>query len=111
MCALVSIQALVALNIYLGGNAEISRQALTRVHNMLHQALNKDKNNILIQFGKSAELIIELISVLLDRNNKSLNIGNIIKNHIDDETNDYRFTFDIPTEIQTQQEMEEILKN
>ena len=75
MCGLVSIPA---LNIYLGGNAEISRQALTRVHNMSHQALNKDKNNIFIQFDKSAELIIELISVLLDRNNKNLNIGHII---------------------------------
>ena len=78
---------------------------------MSHQAFNKDKNNIFIQFDKSAELIIELISMLLDRNNKSLNIGNIMKNNFNDETNDYWFTFDIPTEIQTQQEMEEILRN
>ena len=58
-----------------------------------------------------AELIIELISVLLDRNNKSLNISNIINNNINDEINDYRFTFDIPTKIEIQQDMEEILKN
>ena len=36
---LVSVQALAALNTYLGGNAEISRQALTEfLHNMSHQA-------------------------------------------------------------------------
>ena len=76
------IQALAALNIYLGGNAEKSRQALTEfLHNMSHQALNKDSDNIFIQFDRTAELIIELISVLLDRNNKSLNIANIINNN------------------------------
>ena len=78
---------------------------------MSHQALNKDNNNIFIQFDRTAELIIELISVLLDRNNKSLNIANIINNNINDEINNYRFTFDIPTEIEIQQDMEEILKN
>ena len=112
MRGLVSIQALAALNIYLGGNAEISRQALTEfLHNMSHQALNKDNDNVFIQFDRTAELIIELISVLLDRNNKSLNIANIINNNINDETNNYRFTFDVRTEIEIQLDMEEILKN
>ena len=77
---------------------------------MSHQALNKDNDNVFIQFDRTAELIIELISVLLDRNNKSLNIANIINNNINDEINNYRFTFDIPTEIEIQQDMEEILK-
>ena len=48
---------------------------------------------------------------MLDRNNKSLNVGNIINNNINDEINNYQFTFDIPTEIEIQQDMEEILKN
>ena len=78
---------------------------------MSHQALNKDSDNIFIQFDRTAELIIELISVLLDRNNKSLNIANIINNNINDETNNYRFTFDVRTEIEIQLDMEEILKN
>ena len=78
---------------------------------MSHEALNKDNNNIFIQFDRTPELIIELISVLLDRNNKSLNIANIINNNINDEINNYRFTFHIPTEIEIQQDMEEILKN
>ena len=77
---------------------------------MSHQALNKDNDNVFIQFDRTAELIIELISVLLDRNNKSLNIANIINNNNNDKISDYRFTFDIPTEIEIQQGMEEILK-
>ena len=69
---------------------------------MSHQALNKDNNNIFVQFDRKAELIIELISVLLYRNNKSLNIANIINNNVNDEIIDYRFIFDIPTEIEIQ---------
>ena len=72
MRGLVLIQALGTLNIYLGGNAEISRQALTEfLHNMSHQALNKDNDNIFIEFDRTDELIIELVSVLLDRDNKN----------------------------------------
>ena len=52
---------------------------------MSHQALNY----IFIQFDRTAELITELISVLLDRNNKSLSIGNIMNNNINDEINKY----------------------
>ena len=56
---------------------------------MSHQALTKDNDNVFIQFDRTAELIIELISVLLDRNNKSLSIGNIMNNNINDEINKY----------------------
>ena len=98
--ALVSIQALAALNMYYGGSAEISRQALTEfLHNMSHQALNKDNYNIFIQFDRTAELITELFFVLLDRNNKSLSIASVINDNVNNEINYYRFTFDIPAEI------------
>ena len=97
---LVSIQVLVALNIYLGENAEISEslsEALTELlHNISHQALNKDNNNIFIEFHRTGELIMELIFVLLDGNNKSLNI--LTLSIIILMMKYYRFTFDIPTE-------------
>ena len=102
---LFSIQALAALNIYYGGSTEISRQNLTEfLHNMSHQALKKDNYN-----DRMAELINELIFMLLDRNNRSLNIGNAINNNINDEIN-YRFTFDFPTETEIQKDMEDIKK-
>ena len=46
-----------------------------------------------------------------NRNNKSLNIASVIKGNIKDEINDYRFTFDIPTEIEIQKDIKYILKN
>ena len=48
--------------------------------------------------------------MLLDRNNRSLNIANAIKNNINNEINDYQFTFDVPTETEIQKDMEDILK-
>ena len=109
---LVSIQTLAAQKMYYGGRAERSRQALTEFsHNMSHQALNKDKDKLFIQFHKTAELIIELIFVMLDRNNKRLNIANVINYNINNEISDYQFTFDIPTETEIQNYMEDILKN
>ena len=39
---------------------------------MSHQELNKDNDNEFIQFDRTAELIIELIFGMLDRNNKSV---------------------------------------
>ena len=64
-----------------------------------------------IQFDKTAELINELISVMLDRNDKSLNIANVINDNINNEINDNRFTFDIPTETEIQKDMEGLLRN
>ena len=59
------------------------------------------------QFDRTAKLITELIFVFLDRNNKSLNIASVINNNINNEINDYWFTFDIPTEIGIQNYMED----
>ena len=80
---LVSIQALA----YYSGSTEISRQALSEfLHNMSHQALNKDNYNVFMQFDRTAELINEFIFMLLDKNNRSLNIANAINNNINNET-------------------------
>ena len=112
MRRLVSIQALAALDIYYGGRTEISRQALSQfLHNMSHQALNKDNCNVFMQFDRTAELINELTFMLLDRNNRSLNTASTINNNINNEIIDYQFTFDAPTETEMQKDMEEILKN
>ena len=49
--------------------------------------------------------------MILDRNNKSLNIANVISSNTNNEKNDYQFTFDVPTEIEIQKDMEDVLKN
>ena len=75
---------------------------------MSHQELNKDNDNVFIQFDTTAELIIELIFEMLDRNNKSVNIANVINDNVTNEKNDYQVTFDVPTEIEIQKDMEDV---
>ena len=66
--------------------------------------LNKDNDLIFIEFDRTADLINELIFMLLDRNTRNVNVN--IKN----ELNNYQFTFDVPTETKIQDEMDDILK-
>ena len=106
---LVSIQALAGLNMYNGGNTEISRQALSEFLHMSHQTLNKDNYNVFMQFDRTTELINEIIFMLVDR--RSQNIANAINNNINNEINDYQFTFDAQTETKIQKNIENILKN
>ena len=84
----------------------MSRQVFTEfLHNMSHQALNKDNYNVFMQFDRMGKLTNELIFMLLDRNNKSLNIPNAINNNVNNEINDYQFTFDVPNETEIQKDM------
>ena len=48
---LVSVQVLAGLNIHLGGAIELSRKTMTEfLHNMSMQALNRENDNILLDF-------------------------------------------------------------
>ena len=52
---LVAVQAVAALNIYFSGRLEISKQALAEfLHNMSHEALNKDNDLKFLQFDRTA---------------------------------------------------------
>ena len=109
---LFAIQAITVLNIYFGGRLEISKQAFAEfLHNMSHQALNKDNDLIFMQFDRTADLINELIFMLLDRNTTSVNVTNVINDDIINELNNYQSTFDVPTETKIQDEMFDILQN
>ena len=77
---------------------------------MSHQVLNKDNDLIFIQFDRTADLINELIFMLLDRNTRNVNVTNVINDNIKNELNNYQITFDVPTETKIQDEMDDILK-
>ena len=78
---------------------------------MSHQALKKDNGLIFIQFDRTADLIIELIFMPLDRNTRSVNVTNVINDNIKNELNNYQFTFDVAIETKIQDEMDDILQN
>ena len=77
---------------------------------MSHQALNKDNDLTFIQFDRTADLINELIFMLLDGNTRSANVTNVINYNIKNELDNYQFTFDVPIETKIQDEMDDILQ-
>ena len=71
--ALVSIQALAALIIHLGGDKTISKNALSEsLHNLLFQALSKGNGNIYLNFDNVGELIIDILEGLLEKDQQSI---------------------------------------
>ena len=63
--ALASIQALAALNIHLGGNRIVSKNALTKfLHNVTFQALSKENDQVTLSFGKIGFLVLDILECL-----------------------------------------------
>ena len=58
-----------------------------------------------IKFDTTADLIIELIFMLLDRNTRGVNVNNIINDNIKNELNNYQLKVDVPTETKIQDEI------
>ena len=109
--ALVSVHALVALNIYYGRSSEASKDALKEFfHNLTFQALTKENNEILIGFDKIANMVVEIIGGLLEWNQNTLKVTETINDNIKTELKKSNFVFDVPTETQIQTDMDKFIK-
>ena len=75
------------------------------LHNMSYKALSKDNDLMFIKLDTTADLIIELIFMILDRNTRGVNVNNVINDNIKNELNNYQLTFDVPTETKIQDEI------
>ena len=62
---LVSIQALAALNLHLGSNKIISKNALTEfLHNLTFQALSKENDDTYLSFDNIGLLVLDILECL-----------------------------------------------
>ena len=62
---LVSIQALAALNIHLGGNKIIFKNALTEfLHNLTFQALSKENGDTYLSLDNIGLLVLDILECL-----------------------------------------------
>ena len=60
--ALVSIQALAALNFFIGGDKDISREAMEEfLRNLTFQPLTNKSDKVIIAFNKIGFLVIDLL--------------------------------------------------
>ena len=98
--ALVSIHTLAALDIYYGGNSYISKECFGEfLHNLTFQALTKDNDNVLLEFDKVSNLVMEVVNVLMAKNESSIRIAEAINENIRNEIRAPPFNFDGPSEI------------
>ena len=83
--ALVSIQALAALNIHLGGDKTISKNVLSEfLHNLSFQALSKKTDDIYLNFNNVSELIIDILEGLAKKNSESIAVAKNLGKNLQD---------------------------
>ena len=58
---------------------------------MSHQALNRENDEILLEFDKLSELKNKVINLCLDKSQASLDFSRNIINRVNQEINDYQF--------------------
>ena len=99
--ALVSIQALAALNIHLGGDKTISKNALSEfLHNLSFQALSKETDDIYLNFNNVSELIIYILEGLAKKNNESIAVAKNLGKNLQDELDHTDFELEILPELE-----------
>ena len=108
---LVSLQALAALNIHLGGDKTISKNALSEfLHNLSFQALSKETDDIYLNFNNVSELIIDILEGLAKKNNESIAVAKNLGKNLQDELDQTDFELEIPPELQIQDDLEKYAK-
>ena len=110
--ALVSIQALAALNIHLGGDKTISKNELSGfLHNLSFQALSRETDDdIYLNFDNLSELIIDILEGLVKKNNESIAVAKNLGKNLQDELDLTDFELEVPPELQIQDDLEKYAK-
>ena len=107
----VSIQALAAINIHLGGDKTISKTALSEfLHNLLFQALSEETDDIYLNFDNVSELIMDILEELAKKNNESIAVAKNLCKNLQDELDQIDFELELLPELQIQDDLEKYAK-
>ena len=80
------------------------------LHNISYQALNIENDGIFIKFNRIAELINDINETLIERNNQSIQIFDVMNTNILNEITNYKFIFDVLTEMGIQDDVDKMIK-
>ena len=109
--ALVSIQALAALNIHLGGDETISKNALNEfLHDVSFQVLSKETDDFYLNFDNVNELIIDILEGLAKKDIESVAVAKNLGKNLQDEWDQIDFELELPPELQIQNDLEKYAK-
>ena len=96
---------------YLGGMSTVSKNAMSEfLHNVSYQVLNIENDEIFIKFNRIAQLINDINEILIERNNQNIQISDVMNTIILNEINNYKFIFDVLTEIKIQDNVDKMIK-
>ena len=87
-----------------------SENAMSEFSHMSYQALNIENDEIFIKFKVIAQLINDINETLIERNNQSIQISDVMNTNILNEINNYKFIFDVPTEMKIQDNVDKMIK-
>ena len=107
---LVSVQAIAALNLRLGGDKEISKKALAEfLSNLTFQALSKENdNNIFLDFQNVGNLTLNILENLIKVEKISVSDSKILGENLKKELNKTDYKFDLPPELEIQENVRNI---
>ena len=109
--ALASIQSLAAINIHLGGDKTISKNALSEfLCSLSFQALSKETDGVYLIFDFIDELIINILEGLAKENNESITVVRNLGKNLKDELDQTNFELEILPELQIQDDLEKYAK-
>ena len=67
------------------------------LHNMSYQALNIENDEMFIKFNGIAQLINDINETLIERNNQSIQMSDVMNTNILNKINSCKFIFDVMT--------------
>ena len=80
------------------------------LHNMSMQAMSKSNIKILLEFGKTVDLVTDLIELLRQRNRLSIKINEENNNEAIESRNNYRLYFELDPMEEIQENVDDIIK-
>ena len=109
--ALVSIQAIAALNLHSGEDKEISKKALSEfLSNLTFQALSKENDDIFFNFENVGNLTLNILENLIKIEEKSVDDSKILRENLKEELNKTNYEFDLPPELEIQENVSKYRK-
>ena len=104
--ALVSVQALAALDIHFGGDRTISKNAMKEfLTNLTFQALTNQNDDVLMGYENIGNLVIDLLESFIKFEQELLNESKILSEKLKEQINKTDYKLEIPPELEIQEDV------
>ena len=104
--ALVSIQALAALNFYLGGDKDILREAMEEfLCNVTFQALTNESDKVVIAFDKTGILVIDLLEQFVKIEQELYKDSEILGENLNETINQTDFDIEVAPKVEIKEDV------